>query len=384
MDTSIAESLKLMVTALLIALFLNIAGIIYNFNQANTFEKQAVQVMQKDGGLTLDAQHTINITLGKNQYGNMFSVMPEPQDTKDTVTKTVESDTSAYFVPKTDGKNIATDVFADIDHPNQLFKKDGDIDKSTIYAPAPTPPSTVSYKHELNDSDYQHYRSLVQNEDYNAALKFLHSKGINADDNTFYTVPEGKIVVVPKNDTPIEVPAYVAYNSAVNNQGNTSHKLTYKPVYIYDQKEVAKIHGEVVKINGKIKTTDVKQDVVYINGELKTINGDKVTDAQGKKVDVVYKKGKLTTIDGDEVLSQKTEPYSVISKYNDKPIMINSNLLLANTDIHPYGNKIYYKVIMHIPYIAFSKFKPGSNAGVVINNSYMGETVSKYGLQAKQ
>lgn len=382
MDTSIAESLKLMVTALLIAMFLNVAGIIYHINQANTFEKQAVQIMQKDGGLTPDAMQEIDNRHNglSKQYGYMFDIESNDptKNTKDDPTKntkdtTVASDTSAYFVPKTDSNNIATDVFADIDHPNQLFKKDGDIDKSTIYAPAPTPPSTVSYKRELNNSDYQHYLSLVHNEDYNEALKFLHSKGIDADDNMFYTIQEGESVE-PKND--IIVPVYVAYNSAVDSQGNTGHKLTYKPVYIYDKKDVP------VKINGKTKKIDIKQEVVDINGKLKTIRGNEVTDATGKKVEVVYKNGELKTIDGDKV-PPKNETYSVISTYNDKPIMINSDLLLTNTDIHPYDTKIHYWVIMKIPYIAFSKFKPGSDAGVVIKKSYMGETVSKYGLQAK-
>lgn len=362
-----------MVTALLIAMFLNVAGIIYHINQSNTFEKQAVQVMQKDGGLTPDAMQEID-NLSK-QYEYMFDIEPN-EPTKNTKDTTVASDTSAYFVPKTeetDGKHIATDVFADIDHPNQLFKKDGDIDKSTIYAPAPTPPSTVSYKRELNNSDYQHYLSLVHNEDYNEALKFLHSKGIDADDNMFYTIQEGESVE-PKND--IIVPVYVAYNSAVDSQGNTGHKLTYKPVYIYDKKDVP------VKINGKTKKIDIKQEVVDIDGKLKTIRGNEVTDATGKKVEVVYKNGELKTIDGDKV-PPKNETYSVISTYNDKPIMINSDLLLTNTDIHPYDTKIHYWVIMKIPYIAFSKLKPGSDAGVVIKKSYMGETVSKYGLQAK-
>lgn len=331
MDTSVAESLKLMVTALLIALFLNVAVIIYNVNQSNTFEKQAVQVMQKDGGLTPDAMSKINETIGINQYRGMFEVKP---DTKETV----ESDTSAYFVPKTDSTGMATDVFEDIDHPNQLFKKDGDIDKSTIYAPVPTPQDTARYKRELGDSDYQHYMSIVQNDDYNEALKFLHSHGIDADDNTFYTVKEGESVV-PKHD--ITIPVYVAYNSAVDDQGNTGHKLNYKRVYLYGKQEV-------VKVNGKIKTTD----------------GDEVKGAK------------------ESDLRPKNETYSVISTYNGKPIMISSNLLLANTAIHPYGSKIHYWVIIHIPYTAFGKFQHGS--GAVINQSYMGETISQYGRQAKQ
>ena len=333
MDTSVAESLKLIVLSIIIAMFLNVAGIIYNVNQSNTFEKQAVQVMQKDGGLTPDAMRKINDPdKGLNhQYGHMFEVKP---DTKETV----ESDTSAYFVPKTDSNGMATDVFEDIDHPNQLFKKDGDIDKSTIYAPAPTPQDTIRYKRELGDSDYQQYMSIVQNEDYNEALNFLHSHGIDADDNTFYTVQEGESVV-PKQD--ITIPVYVAYNSAVDSQGNTGHKLHYKRVYLYGKQEV-------VKIDGKIKTTD----------------GDDVKDAK------------------ESDLRPKNETYSVISTYNGKPIMINSNLLLTNTEIHPYGNKIHYWVIIHIPYIAFSNVKHGS--GTIINQSYMGETVSQYGRQANQ
>lgn len=357
MDTSIAESLKLIVLSLLIALFFNVAGIIYNVNQSNTFEKQAVQVMQKDGGLTPDAMKTINDhdTGLSHQYGNMFEVKP---DTKETVkSETVESDTSAYFVPKTDKDGMATDVFEDIDHPNQLFKKDGDIDKSTIYAPAPTPQDTVRYKRELGDSDYQQYMSIVKNEDYNEALKFLHSHGID-DDNTFYTVKEGERVV-PKQD--ITIPVYTAYNSAVDNQGNTGHKLNYQRVYLYGKQEV-------VNINGKIKTTD----------------GDDIKNDKGKDLRVKDVKGEELRVNDDKesVLPPKNETYSVISTYNGQPIMINSNLLLANTAIHPYGNKIYYKVIIHIPYIAFSNVKNGS--GAVINQSYKGETISQYGLQAKQ
>lgn len=365
MNTSIAESLKLMVTALLIALFFNVAVIIYNVNQSNTFEKQAVQVMQKDGGLTPDAMKTIKGL--SHQYGNMFEVKP---DTKETV----ESDTSAYFVPKTDKDRMATDVFEDIDQPNKLFKKDSDIDKSTIYAPAPTPPSTVSYKRELNNSDYQHYLSLVHNEDYNEALKFLHSKGIDADDNMFYTIQQGESVEPkkePKND--IIVPVYVAYNSAVDNQGNTGHKLNYQRVYLYYKKDVA-------KINGKIKTTYDKKDVVEINGKIKTIDGDEVKNDKGEEVTVKNAQGEEAIINGVKkpALQPKNETYSVISTYNGKPIMINSNLLLTNTEIHPYGTKIHYWIIIHIPFIAFSK----ANSGTVINQSYMGETVSQY--QAKQ
>lgn len=367
MNTSIAESLKLMVTALLIALFFNVAGIIYNVNQSNTFEKQAVQVMQKDGGLTPDAMQEID-NLSK-QYRYMFDIEPN-EPTKNTKDTTVESDTSAYFVPKTDKDHMATDVFEDIDHPNKLFKKDGDIDKSTIYAPAPTPPSTVSYKRELNNSDYQHYLSLVHNEDYNEALKFLHSKGIDADDNMFYTIQEGESVE-PKND--IIVPVYVAYNSAVDNQGNTGHKLNYQRVYLYYKKDVA-------KINGKIKTTYDKKDVVEINGKIKTIDGDEVKNDKGEEVTVKNAQGEEAIINGVKkpALQPKNETYSVISTYNGKPIMINSNLLLTNTEIHPYGTKIHYWIIIHIPFIAFSK----ANSGTVINQSYMGETVSQY--QAKQ
>lgn len=355
MDTSIAESLKLMVMALLIALFLNVAGIIYNVNQANTFEKQAVQVMQKDGGLTHDAMNRINKGLGA-QYGYMFEVKPDNPDPTKPRDETVESDTSAYFVPKTDKDGMATDVFEDIDHPNQLFKKDGDIDKSTIYAPAPTPQDTVRYKRELSDSDYQTYMSIVKNEDYNEALKFLRSKGIDADDNTFYTVKEGESVV-PKQD--ITIPVYVAYNSAVDNQGNTGHKLNYKRVYPYGKKEV-------VNINGKIKTTD----------------GDDVKNDKGEDLRVKDVKGEELQVNDDKesVLQPKNETYSVISTYNGKPIMINSNLLLTNTEIHPYGNKIHYRVIIHIPFIAFGK----ANSGAAINHSYMGETVSQYGRQANQ
>lgn len=338
-----------MVTVLLIALFLNVTGIIYNVNQSNTFEKQAVQIMQKDGGLTPDAMHEINNKTNglSKQYGNMFEVTPYDPDPKKTgeseKEKTVESDTAAYFEPnteKTDNKDIATatDVFEDIDHPNQLFKKDGDIDNSTIYAPAPTPQDTVRYKRELSDSDYQAYMSIVKNEDYNEALKFLHNHGIDANNNTFYTVQEGESVVPTKD---ITIPVYVAYNSAIDNQGNTGHKLNYKRVYLYD-----------------------KKDVVEINGKLKTIDGDDV------KVDKDFKESDL---------QPKTETYSVISTYNGKPIMINSDLLLANTDIHPYGNKIHYWVSIHIPFIAFSQ-----GSGTVINTSYQGDTVSKYGRQAKQ
>ncbi len=352
MDTSIAESLKLIVTSLIIAMFFNVAIIIYNVNESNTFEKQAVQVMQKEGGLTPYAMKKINNpdTGLSHQYGNMFNIKP---DTKETV----ESDTSAYFVPKTDKDGMATDVFEDIDHPNQLFKKEGDIDKSTIYAPAPTPQDTIRYKRELGDSDYQQYMSIVKNEDYNEALKFLHSHGIDANDNTVYTVQEGERVV-PQQD--ITIPVYVAYNSAVDNQGNTGHKLNYKRVYLYGKKEV-------VNINGKIKTTD----------------GDDVKNNQGKELRVkdVKDEDLIIVNDGKELtLHPKTETYSVISTYNGKPIMINSNLLLTNTEIHPYGNKIHYKVIIHIPFIAFSK----ANSGAVINQSYMGETISQYGRQANQ
>lgn len=366
MDTPIAESLKLMVTALLIALFLNVAGIIYNVNQANTFEKQAVQIMQKDGGLTPGrngALRTIN-RLGNKQYGHMFQVTPYDPDPKKTVEskkdETVKSDTAAYFVPEnTDNKNIATDVFEDIDHPNQLLKKDGDIDKSTIYAPAPTPQDMVRYKRELSDSDYQTYMSIVKKDDYNEALKFLQNHGINAEDNTFYTVQEGESVE-PKKDQ-IYIPVYAAYNNG--------HTSTYKPVYMYG-------NCGVIDINGKLRPIDVVG-----NGKLRPINGGEITDANGKKVEVIDKNNTLHTIDGDKVLPPQYEIYSVIGTYNDKSIMINSNLLLTNTDIHPYGNKIHYWVSIHIPYIAFSKFKPHS--GAVINHSYMGETVSKYG-QAKK
>lgn len=360
---------------MLIALFLNVAGIIYNVNQANTFEKQAVQIMQKDGGLTEDAMYKINNKKNglRKQYWYMFDVQPNNPDTKKPSDETVESDTSAYFVPKTDSHGMATDVFEDIDHPNQLFKKDDDIDKSTIYAPAPTPQDTVRYKRELSDSDYQTYMSIIKNEDYNEALKFLRSKGIDADDNTFYTVKEGESVV-PKQD--ITIPVYVAYNSAVDNQGNTGHKLNYQRVYLYGTQEV-------VNINGKIKTTD----------------GDDVKNDKGKELIVKDVKGEeLIVNDGKEsVLQPKNETYSVISTYNGKPIMINNNLLLTNTEIHPYGNKnkihywvnkeihpygtkIHYWIIIHIPFIAFSK----ANSGAAINHSYMGETVSQYGRQANQ
>lgn len=357
MDTSIAESLKLMVTALLIALFLNVAGIIYNVNQVNTFEQQAVQVMQKDGGLTPYAMNRINKGLGA-QYGYMFEVKPDNPDPTKPRDETVESDTSAYFVPKTDSHDMATDVFEDIDHPNQLFKKDDDIDKSTIYAPAPTPQDTVRYKRELSDSDYQTYMSIVKNKDYNEALKFLRSKGIDADDNTFYTVKEGESVV-PKQK--ITIPVYVAYNSVVDNQGNTGHKLNYKRVYTYGNQEVVKINGE--------NTTPDGDEV-----KIKTPDGDEVTVKNDKGEEVPVNSVK------ESVLQPKNETYSVISTYNGEPIMINNNLLLTNTEIHPYGTKIHYRVIIHIPFIAFSK----ANSGAAINHSYMGETVSQYGRQANQ
>ena len=44
----------------------------------------------------------------------------------------------------------------------------------------------------------------------------MRSKGIDADDNTFYTVKEGESVVQKKNK--ITIPVYVAYNSAVDSQ----------------------------------------------------------------------------------------------------------------------------------------------------------------------
>lgn len=130
MDTSIAELVKGVVAALLLWLSLNVIAIIYDTNQANDYQKQVAQLVQKRGrvdGETIQQAQNISV----NDYGGRFSISP---DTK----YAAQTDANLYEVPATkevNGHKEAQGVIAISGRGNELFEKTSDLNNTKTIKP---------------------------------------------------------------------------------------------------------------------------------------------------------------------------------------------------------------------------------------------------------
>lgn len=73
MEHTIGQFLKWASTAIFIVLLVTITAMLYNTNQVNSFQTQAVQILQRSGGLT-PAAHSKIQSLSKKNYHNFFTI----------------------------------------------------------------------------------------------------------------------------------------------------------------------------------------------------------------------------------------------------------------------------------------------------------------------
>lgn len=73
MEYSATEIYKWISTILIMIFFMTIGVVLYHDNQINSFQQQASEILQRDGGLTSDAQSRIT-SLSNDNYNNYFTV----------------------------------------------------------------------------------------------------------------------------------------------------------------------------------------------------------------------------------------------------------------------------------------------------------------------